>query len=198
MTRVNWQICLRWTPYLLLAGFALASSGCIAIAAGAAGGAAAGYAYCKGKVCATYNAGFGDALAATRAALGELGMPVLKEEVEGKKGFVVSRTPDGEQVRIYLEVEESKLSAEGSVVSICVRVATFGDHLVSHQILSQVDAHLIPKRAPLPPAGVQGAPQGPPQTAPPPTASSGPGTSVVPAQTSPPPLLPAQPVPAAR
>ena len=177
------------TAQLVLLLAALANSGCLLATAGIAGGAAIGYAYCKGRVCETYNANCEDTWAATRTALVELGMPIVKEERKGPEGFIESRTADGDHVRIYMEPETSRIPAEGQICRVSVRVAAFGDRPVSDRILDQVGAHLAP--APLP--GVAG---------PPPTAALGviqTGASSappnVPYQTAPPPLLPPEPTP---
>jgi hypothetical protein len=181
--------------YLLVAASTLSGSGCLLVAAGAAGGAAAGYAYAKGKVCEVYNSGFNDTWAATHTALTELAMPILREELQGEEGSITSQTADGDRVRIQINALESRIPAEGRVTRVCVRVATFGDHPVSSAVLNQVGRHLVPATAiagtpaPAPAArlGViqAGATNEPPLAAPAPSAT----------QTAPPPLLPAEPVP---
>lgn len=181
--------------YVLLAVLALANSGCLLVAAGAAGGAAMGYAYYKGKICQVYNAGFTDAWAATHTALADLGMPVVKEEQNGTCGSIETRTSDGEHVRIHLENIVSKFPAEGSLTRICVRVATFGDPFVSDRVLDQVGAHLAPPGSIAPPPGAapNWAPaQGQPETLPPARVAP-PATGVQ--QTAPPPLLPPETAP---
>ena len=116
-----------WAIYVFLLALTLANSGCLLIAAGAAGGAAVGYAYANGRVYETYNANFGDAWAATQTSLRELGMPIVKEERNADGGFLESRTADNETVRIYVDALPSKIPAEGSLSRVSVRVATFGD-----------------------------------------------------------------------
>jgi hypothetical protein len=182
---------LRWAANVLVVTLAVANSGCLLVAAGAAGGAAAGYAYYKGKVCETYTASLDDTALALRTALGELGMPILSEKREGTSGSLESRTAAGDRVRIQLEAEASKIPADGQVTRLCVRVATFGDELVSARVLTQVGFHLAPaaavsQQATTPPAASPVIQAG---------ASSPAPTSSLP-QTAPPPLLPAEPVPA--
>src|SRR5258708_5022218 len=104
-----------WVANLLVVTLALASSGCLLVAAGAGGGAAAVYAYYKGKVCETYIANLDDTFLALRAALGELGMPILSEEREGARASLESRTASGDRVHIHLEAQASKIPAEGQV-----------------------------------------------------------------------------------
>src|SRR5947208_15112349 len=198
---------LRWSwsraACLLLAVAAAGQSGCLLVAAGAAGGAAAGYAYYNGRVCQSFVANFEDAWAATHAALGELGMPVLSEERQTGCGIIKTQTSDGDRIRIALDVIPSRIPAEGSLTRICVRVATFGDHPVSERILCQVGAHLVASPVPIPlptsgPRPVANAPgsdvpiPAPGQTAEPPlTSSFQPAQNVPPAT---PPLLPPEPV----
>src|SRR5207248_580608 len=130
--------------YALLAGLLLVNSGCLLVAAGAAGGAAAGYAYVQGKLCDSYNAAFSDCWAATHTALTELGMPIESEEHEASTGSIASRTADGERVRIHLKTLAAQIPADGQVTRVCVRVATFGDHPVSNRLLDQIGVHLAP------------------------------------------------------
>jgi Protein of unknown function (DUF3568) len=180
---------------LLVAALALASSGCLLVAAGAAGGAAVGYAYCKGKVCGAYNAGFEDTWAAVRTALGELGMAIRTEQHEGASGTITTRTNDAERVHIQVDQLAGRIPAEPVLTRVCIRVAAFGDRQVSERILDQVGYHLTP--APLAQAAIA-QPAGPgvvqtgTSTPPPPPA---PPANAAPAQTAPPPVLPVQPEP---
>jgi hypothetical protein len=147
---------MRWSALgcLLVAGLAVVQSGCLLVAAGAAGGAAVGYAYCKGKVCQAYNANVQDAWAATHTALGELALPVTSEERQATGGWIQSVAANGEKIRIDLDVMASQIPAEGPLTRICVRVGTFGDYPLSERILYQVDAHLVPSN--LAPGAVPG------------------------------------------
>ena len=181
--RITW----RHVGQLLLLLVALANTGCILATAGIAGGAVAGYAFCKGKVCGAYTASCDDTWAATHTALNELGMPIVKEERKATEGFIESRTADGNHVKIYLQSDLSKIPAEGQITYVCVRVAVFGDRPVSDRILDQVGLHLAPVSWPggaAPPAA-------------PGTIQKGGATSSSPANlpqsTGPPPLLPPEP-----
>jgi hypothetical protein len=164
--------------YLVLAVLALGQGGCLLVAAGAAGGAAAGYAYYRGKDCQAYCANFEDAWAAVHAALNELGMPILSEERRDAAGWIKTQTGDGERVRIKLDVVPGKFPAEGPLTEVSVRVGAFGDHPVSGRVLCQVGYHLVPGPAlnPAPPtslAPIAPATLTPPQTIEPPLTSSG-------------------------
>jgi hypothetical protein len=175
---------------ILLGALALANTGCLLVAAGAAGGAAAGYAYYKGKITEIYSAGFDDSWAATQTALRELGMPILKEDRGTATGTIDTRTADDDQVRIYLEAIKSSIPAEGQITRISVRVATFGDRPVSDRILYQIGLHLAPANYAPPPVAQAPSTPGVIQT-------GGPASPLtpIPQQTAPPPLLPPVPEP---
>jgi hypothetical protein len=165
---------------LVVTCVALANSGCLLIAAGAAGGAALGYAYYQGKVVGDYTASFTDSWAACHTALAELGMPVTSEHNDGVTGYVESRRADGDHVRIDLETEASQVPAEGALTRIGVRVATFGDRPLSERVLMQIGLHLAPAAEAAPPGATLGAIQA--------------GATAPAQQTAPPPLLPTEPV----
>jgi hypothetical protein len=176
--------------YVGLALVALLHGGCLWIAAGAAGGAALGYVYCKGNVCQAYTANFDDAWPATHTALAELGFPITKENRENFKGAIECTAADGERIHIHLDIMDSQVPAEGPLTKICVRVATFGDYPVSERILNQIGAHLVPAPAPFQttPPPLASAP--PNVTAPPPPASA---RGVSASQSGEPPLLTSPP-----
>jgi Protein of unknown function (DUF3568) len=182
---------------LLLSAWAVGQGGCLWVAAGAAAGGAAGYAYYQGKSCNSFAANFEDTWAATHSAIIELGMPISKEERHQACGVIKSQTSDGDRIRIALDAIPSRIPAEGMLTRICIRVGTFGDHPVSERILYQVGAHLAPAQVAGPPPGPDLAPMPaiaptpiPVQTAEPPVSSpAAPGS---PPMT--PPLLPPKPV----
>src|SRR2546423_9821039 len=103
----NGRIKLIWAAYMILAVAALANSGCLVVAAGAAAGAATGYLYMEGNIHRSYAANLDDVQNATRTALADLGMPLIGESREGSTSFLECRTTDGERVRIYLDVQDS-------------------------------------------------------------------------------------------
>ena len=172
--RWNGRIKLIRAAYVILAAVALANSGGLVVAAGAAAGAATGYLYMEGNIHRFYAANLDDVQNATRTALADLGMPLIGESREGGSGFLESKTTDGERVRIYLDVQDSGDPA-GPLTRVGVRVATFGDRPVSQRLLDQIGAHLAPPGVagtpPPPLAPTLGAPQPvPPETGPPPLA----------------------------
>ncbi|HEV3261181.1 MAG TPA: DUF3568 family protein [Gemmataceae bacterium] len=154
--RQRWHnLRLTHAMYMALAALALANSGCLVVAAGAAAGGAAGYAYYKGKVTRAYSASFNDTSAAVHSALTELGMPVEGETPEAGSTLIHSRTADSERVRISVETTGSATLPGSPLTEVSVRVGNvgFGDEAVSERILYQVGAHLVARPAAGPPAG---------------------------------------------
>jgi hypothetical protein len=142
---------------LAFAALSLMSSGCAVAALGAAGaaGGATYYAYNKGNVTRTYLANVEDVRAATRTALGELKLPVVKEEFAAKGGGAIeSRSSNSDRISITLEAEPGPVPSTGPVTIVGVRVATFGDEALSQIILDHIGAHLTSPTAvpgPIPP-----------------------------------------------
>lgn len=129
---------------LFVALVALVQAGCLAVAAGVAGGAIAAQAYADGQLSMTVNASTDDTVAAVQTALADLGMPVEQQQREGLgSATITSRTADGEKVKICLKTTLSRIPAEGPLTTVSVRVATFGDRPVSGRLLEQINAHLV-------------------------------------------------------
>jgi hypothetical protein len=147
---------------LVLAALSVMSTGCAVAALGAAGaaGGATYYAYHKGNVTRTYLANVEDVRAATRTALAELKLPVVKEELATNGGLIESRSSNSDRIAITLETEPGPVPDSGSVTVVGVRVGTFGDDGLSQIILDQIGAHLTS------PTAVRGAVPPPPPIVP--------------------------------
>lgn len=172
----------RKLGWVALALFAACQAGCMLAVAGAAAGAgAAGYMYYNGLLYRDYNANMGDAAAALRASLVELGFPLLKEKNDTGSASFQTQTGDGHTVRVYLDTVPSPIPSEGAVTRVSVRVGFSGDEGVSARILDQMSKHLVSPGMPIstasavvpaaPPTvtpAVHTAPAAPPQTPPPP------------------------------
>ncbi len=155
----------------VLGAVALLNGGCVAVVAGAAAaGGAGGYAYYKGKVTRTYVANLDDVFAATKTALGELGMSLVSQEKTTSGGTIQTKA-GSDPVQITFDVQPGKLPADRSLTVVGVRVATFGDEALSNRILDQMSAHLVPTA-----------------TTPPPLPAPGGVTLARPVETPPPPL----------
>jgi hypothetical protein len=160
---------MRWSRllYLVLAGLALGNAGCLVMAAAAGAGAAGatGYAYYRGKVSQTYAANLDQVWTATHAALGELGMPVVSADRSTRTASIESRTVT-DRVQITLEMQPSPIPADGPLTRVGVRVATFGDEVISQRLHERIAAHLgtvRPTLAPIPvPVPNGGGPAAPP------------------------------------
>jgi hypothetical protein len=158
---------LGWCLVLLV--LALSNAGCLWVALGAAGGAAAvGYCYHQGQMTQYYHTSLDYTLPAVRAALHHLEFPIQKETVGEGRVTLTTRTRDGTKVRIQLAETTSQIPAEDKVTQVAVRVGTFGDELVSYRILEEVTRHLgqpIPNPTRLEPVAAR--PAGPARTPPP-------------------------------
>jgi hypothetical protein len=169
-TTQNWRIRGFW---LTLAAITVTQTGCLAAAAGVAAGGAAGYAYWQGRVGRDYVANRDDVWNALHTSLTELQMPVVSENRDTDEDHIESKTADGDKVKIDVTVTKSRIPAEGDISRVSVRVATFGDTVVSARLLDQVDRHLMPATATGAPPP---APVGPPPQTPPPPLAPGDNT----------------------
>jgi hypothetical protein len=115
---------------LLLAGFAVSCSGCLAVAVGA--GAAGTVAYLAGDIEAEEPYGIDAVYRATRSAFDELDLPVVRSDRDALSATVVSR--DAEDRRITVKL---KATTEGST-TISIRVGTFGDEVKSRLIYNKI------------------------------------------------------------
>ena len=181
----NWKTWRSRAALLGVASATILQGGCLWVAAGAAVGSAAGvgYYYYKGKVSRPYVANLNDVWAATHTALAELGMHVDSEIRDAISATIYSQLANGEKVRIFLDVKESKIPAEGPLTIVAIRVGALGDEAASVRILNQIDLHLMQ------PASAAVKPASPP---------AGNWNPVVQTKATEPPLLPPEPVPASK
>src|SRR5262249_33701002 len=131
MSRPGLKRSLIGTAYIAVALAALGNAGCLAVAAGVAAGGAAGYMYCKGRLCDVYPTELDGARSAVRAALADLGMPLEKEEGDYRSAVIHGRTLAGESIKV--DVKPLSGSGPAAQTRICVRINTFGDHPLSEQ-----------------------------------------------------------------
>jgi uncharacterized protein YceK len=109
----------------------LLTSGCAAVIVGAlAGGAAIGY--YKGWLVDQVSADVPRTFEASKAALGELKMPIEKARYDMIRGKINSELADGKKVYIRLK------ATEGGTTEIRVRVGMLGDKDASHRILRAI------------------------------------------------------------
>ncbi len=110
-------------------------SGCVALAVGAAGGAA-GAVYVKGRLVDKVDAPVERAYNATLAMLGSKGLPVLEKRADVASAFVRSEYKDDKDIRIEIEAITSE------VCEIRVRVGLTGDHSRSLDLMNGIRSRL--------------------------------------------------------
>lgn len=109
--------------------------GCVALLAGAAGGAGTA-AWLSGKLSQEVKASFDGTLKATRSALKSLRLKVTKETIEEKVAQVMSNYTDGRTIWIDIHrVSESTSRVE-------VRVGATGDKDIARKILDRIVRYL--------------------------------------------------------
>ncbi len=118
----------------LLGVSALATSGCLAVAAGA--GAGATVAYVRGDLDTTLNANFERSLAAVNAAVAQLKYAKVSEKRDALEATVIARNASDKRIELRLDV----LSADATKLKI--RVGTFGDETVTQAVLEKIKANL--------------------------------------------------------
>jgi len=123
----------RWM-LLAAAGVIPVVSGCLLVAAGAAG--VAGVAYVKGEMKDTVPARPAQVVDGGVKALEQLGIVKVSSESSVLEGEVIGRTAGDERVRIGVKSKDEKIS------EISIRVGTYGDKALSRQILDKIKANL--------------------------------------------------------
>jgi enolase len=130
---------MKSIPRLVLAAAllssALAVSGCLALAAGAAAGAGT-YAYVQGEMNTTFEAPLDRVWAATQAAMNDLEFPIGERSKDALAGELRANQADGTPVRVRLNrVTDNTTEAR-------VRVGMFGDEQVSRAVLERIRDNL--------------------------------------------------------
>jgi len=111
-------------------------SGCVALAVGAAGGAAAGAVYVKGRLVEKVDAPLERAYNATLATLASKGLPVIEQRADVASAFVRSEYKDDKDIRIEIEAITSE------VCEIRIRVGLTGEHTRSLELMNAIKARL--------------------------------------------------------
>ena len=122
---------------LLLSGIFLLSSlyGCVALLAGAVGGAGTSI-WLSNKLVQEVNAPFAKSFEATKAALKKLDLDVVKETKKDNVAQFISQYHDGKKVW----VDVHRISRNSSKIE--VRVGMTGDQEAAKEILNQILAYL--------------------------------------------------------
>ena len=114
----------------ILGGSTLFQSGCIVVAAGAAGSSTV--AYIRGELHSTLSQTFENTEPATNQALNQLQLVKINEKKDAFIAIFTARTADDKKVEIKL----TKLSKDTTKVQI--RVGFFGDEAKSLAILDKI------------------------------------------------------------
>ena len=110
-------------------------SGCVALAVGAAGGAA-GAVYVKGRLTEKVDAPVERAYNATLGMLAAKGLPVLEQRADVASAFVRSEYKDDKDIRIEIDAITSEVS------EIRIRVGVTGEHTRSLELMNAIKARL--------------------------------------------------------
>ncbi|MFH0827255.1 MAG: DUF3568 family protein [Candidatus Omnitrophota bacterium] len=121
--------------FLISLIFLVQMYGCVALLAGAAGGAGTA-AWLSGKLSQEVNVSFDRALQATRSGLESLKFKVTKETVKEDVAQVMSNYSDGKT--IWVDVRRVTDSAS----RIEVRVGATGDKQAAQKVLDQISRYL--------------------------------------------------------
>jgi len=111
--------------------------GCFLVAAGAVAGAAAGTVlYVNGDLEAEVNATPDRVVDATKMAMDDLKLPILSSTSTGLAGDVEARVGSDNKATVKVKSKGEK------VTHINIRIGTFGEEVMSRQILERIKAHL--------------------------------------------------------
>jgi hypothetical protein len=124
----------RVSAALILASLVGLQSGCLIVAAGAAG--AGTVAYIRGGLEASLEGRYDSVVAAANEAVADLQFARISENKDALTALIVARTADDKKI----EITVTKVSANLSRVEI--RVGVFGDEFVSVSILDRIKANL--------------------------------------------------------
>ena len=124
----------RVSAALILASLVGLQSGCLIVAAGAAG--AGTVAYIRGGLEASLEGRYDSVVAAANEAVADLQFARISENKDALTALIVARTADDKKIDITV----TKVSANLSMVEI--RVGVFGDEFVSVSILDRIKANL--------------------------------------------------------
>jgi hypothetical protein len=125
---------MRWAAAVVLGATALLSSGCLLLAAGAAG--AGTVAYVRGELAASLGNELGAVVKATNRTIEQLKFAKIAESADALSARFTARTAQDKKIEIVLtKVGEDLTKME-------IRVGVFGDEDVSMTILSKIKSNL--------------------------------------------------------
>jgi hypothetical protein len=127
---------MKRTFVALLLGLFLVvqASGCLLLVG--AGGGAGGAVYVMGKLKEEINAPVAKVHEAARAAIKDLGIPLIQDKEDTLTTHLESEFSDGK--RVWIDVEKTS----DTVSTLTIRVGLLGDEVKSREILAKVKQHL--------------------------------------------------------
>ncbi|GAB1487835.1 hypothetical protein MASR2M8_02760 [Opitutaceae bacterium] len=125
---------LRVTAVLALTALVGLQSGCLVVAAGAAG--AGTVAYIRGGLEASLSGSHAAVIAATNKAVSDLKFARISESQDALTATIIARTADDKKIEIKVVRVSDTLS------KVEIRVGIFGDEFVSISILDRIKANL--------------------------------------------------------
>jgi hypothetical protein len=111
-----------------------ATSGCVAMAAGAGAGAAV--AYMRGDLDTTLNAGYEKSVRAVNDAVKQLQFAKVSENKDALQATIIARNAADKKI----ELRSDKLADDATKLKI--RVGTFGDDALTQSIREKIKANL--------------------------------------------------------
>lgn len=112
----------------------MAHSGCLIVAAGAAG--AGTVAYVRGDLEATIDAGYDRALRASKGGLEHMKYIIVSERSDAVAGELIARTALDKKVQVRVTRQSD------SITVVRIRVGVFGDEELSRSLLDAIKARL--------------------------------------------------------
>ena len=125
---------LRALAALVVTAVLALHSGCLAVAAGAAG--AGTVAYVRGELSVSLDQNFDRTVYATQRAIEDLKFAKISDKQDALMAVIVARTAEDKKI----EIRVSSVSAAQTKVQI--RVGVFGDEALSQRILEKIRANL--------------------------------------------------------
>lgn len=125
---------LRLTSLLALIALGCLQSGCLLVAAGAAG--AGTVAYIRGELEANVDGRFDAVASAANEAIGDLKFAKINDSKDALTAIVVARTADDKRI----EIKVTKVT--DAVSKVTIRVGIFGDETISRTILDRIKSNL--------------------------------------------------------
>ena len=113
---------------------AVMQSGCLLVAAGAAG--AGTVAYVRGELTAALSNGYESVVRASNRAIDGLQFKKISEAKDALKAVLIARTADDKKVEITITKESDALT------KVEIRVGVFGDERLSLTVLDKIKARL--------------------------------------------------------